>query len=129
MPRTTEAHSSIRTSLRIARLPDPNIRSSYPFRPSINGVKPDFVEHGGNLKAVMRMADETTHRGLGVVFRTVDLRANAFREEIGTSFAAPAVAHRAAAASPRALTRLCNPFRRALLGTHMPIGPTRQSPC
>lgn len=101
----------------------PLARAGQPFPltrcgPSINGaVKPDFVEHAGNL-AVMRSGGRTRHSGLGVVslnggFAT----ASAFCEDIGTSYAAPVVAHKAArllAELPAASTHLL----RALLGAH-----------
>ncbi len=101
----------------------PLARTGQPFPltrcgPSINGaIKPDFVEHAGNL-AVMRSGGRTRHSGLGVVslnggFAT----ASAFSEDIGTSYAAPVVAHKAArllAELPTASTHLL----RALLGAH-----------
>jgi hypothetical protein len=101
----------------------PLARTGQPFPltrcgPSINGaIKPDFVEHAGNL-AVMRSGGRTRHSGLGVVslnggFAT----ASAFSEDIGTSYAAPVVTHKAArllAELPTASTHLL----RALLGAH-----------
>lgn len=101
----------------------PIARSEHPFPltrsgPSINGaIKPDFVEHAGNL-AVMRMAGRTTHRGLGVVTTNGGFAGgHAFREEIGTSFAAPAVAHRAAKLL-RHVPNASHNLLRALLGAH-----------
>lgn len=101
----------------------PIARAGHPFPltrsgPSINGaIKPDFVEHAGNL-AVVQLTGRTTHRGLGVVTTNGGFAAGAaFREEIGTSFAAPAVAHRAA----KLLRRVPNASHnllRALLGAH-----------
>ncbi|HMN75942.1 MAG TPA: S8 family peptidase [Burkholderiaceae bacterium] len=101
----------------------PIARAGHPFPltrsgPSINGaIKPDFVEHAGNL-AVVQLTRRTTHRGLGVVTTNGGFAAGAaFREEIGTSFAAPAVAHRAA----KLLRRVPNASHnllRALLGAH-----------
>jgi len=101
----------------------PLARTGQPFPltrcgPSINGaIKPDLVEHAGNL-AVMRSGGRTRHSGLGVVslnggFAT----ASAFSEDIGTSYAAPVVAHKAArllAELPAASTHLL----RSLMGAH-----------
>jgi len=101
----------------------PIARSGHPYPmtrsgPSVNGaIKPDFVEHAGNL-AVRRNGGGTTDRGLGVV--TINggfAGGSAFREEAGTSFAAPAIAHRAA----KLLRRVPNASHnllRALLGAH-----------
>ena len=101
----------------------PIARAGHPFPltrsgPSINGaIKPDFVEHAGNL-AVVQLTGRTTHRGLGVATTNGGFAGGAaFREEIGTSFAAPAVAHRAA----KLLRRVPNASHnllRALLGAH-----------
>ena len=85
--------------------------------PSINGaIKPDFVEHAGNV-ALDRMGAPQV-RGLGVVSLNSGFAAGPpFCEDLGTSYAAPAVAHKAAMllrhlpdASPNLL--------RALLGAH-----------
>lgn len=64
---------------------------------SVGGaVKPDVVEYAGNL-ALMRSGGRTRHTGLGIV-STCGGFANGrpFAEDIGTSYAAPQVAHRAA---------------------------------
>jgi hypothetical protein len=101
----------------------PIARTGQPFPltrsgPSINGaIKPDFVEHAGNL-AVARLTGRTTHRGLGVVTTNGGFAGGAaFREEIGTSFAAPAVTHRAAKLLRRVPDASHN-LLRALLGAH-----------
>lgn len=108
-PNSREDHPLARTGQ-----PFPLTRSG----PSINGaIKPDFVEHAGNL-ALMRTGGRNRHAGLGVVslnggFAT----ASAFREDIGTSYAAPVLAHKAAkllTELPTASTHLL----RALLGAH-----------
>jgi hypothetical protein len=64
---------------------------------SISGaIKPDLVEHAGNL-ALMRTGGRTRHQGLGVVSTSGNFAAgHPFAEDIGTSYAAPQVAHRAA---------------------------------
>jgi hypothetical protein len=65
--------------------------------PSINGaIKPDLVDNAGNL-AVMRNGGRPRQAGLGLV-STCGNFANGrlFAEDIGTSYAAPQVAHRAA---------------------------------
>ncbi len=101
----------------------PIARTGHPFPltragPSINNaIKPDFVEHAGNL-AVTRLAGQTVHRGLGVVTTNGGFAGgSAFREEVGTSFAAPAVAHRAAKLLRRVPDASHN-LLRALLGAH-----------
>jgi hypothetical protein len=101
----------------------PIARTGHPYPltrsgPSVNGaIKPDFVEHAGNL-AVRRAGGGTVDRGLGVV--TVNggfAEGGAFREVAGTSFAAPAVAHRAAKLLRRVPDASQN-LLRALLGAH-----------
>lgn len=101
----------------------PIARTGHPFPltrsgPSIGGaIKPDFVEHAGNL-AVARMTGRTAHRGLGVVTTNGGFAGgHAFREEVGTSFAAPAVAHRAAKLL-RSVPDASHNLLRALLGAH-----------
>lgn len=86
--------------------------------PSINGaVKPDLVEHSGNL-AVTRNGSRIHHRGLGLVSTSGDFaNGRPFSEDIGTSYAAPQIAHRAARlleALPDASANLL----RALLAAH-----------
>ena len=85
--------------------------------PSVNAaVKPDFVEYAGNV-AVDRLGNPQT-RGMGVLSLNSGFAAGRpLREDIGTSYAAPRVAHRAA----RLLAELpgSSPhLLRALLGTH-----------
>jgi len=101
----------------------PIARTGHPFPltrsgPSINGaIKPDFVEHAGNL-ALVRLTGRPTHRGLGVVTTNGSFAGgHAFREEVGTSFAAPAIAHRAAKLLRRVPAASHN-LLRALLGAH-----------
>lgn len=101
----------------------PIARAGQPFPltrsgPSINGaIKPDFVGHAGNL-ALVQLTGRTTHRGLGVVTTNGGFAGGAaFREEIGTSLAAPAVAHRAAKLLRRVPDASHN-LLRALLGAH-----------
>lgn len=101
----------------------PIARTGHPFPmtrsgPSINSaIKPDFVEHAGNL-AVARLTGRTVYRGLGVVTTNGGFASgHAFREEVGTSFAAPAVAHRAAKLLRR-VPEASHNLLRALLGAH-----------
>lgn len=65
--------------------------------PSINGaIKPDLVDNAGNL-VVMRTGGRTRQTGLGLVSTCGDFaNGRPFAEDIGTSYAAPQVAHRAA---------------------------------
>jgi hypothetical protein len=98
-------------------------RANQPFPltrrgPSINGaIKPDVVEHAGNL-ALMPASGRPRHAGLGVVSLNGGYASGAaFKEDIGTSYAAPQVAHKAArllAAEPDASPNLL----RALIGAH-----------
>lgn len=86
--------------------------------PSINGaVKPDLVDHAGNL-AVMRTGGRTRHTGLGLVSTCGDFaNGRPFAEDIGTSYASPQMAHRAArllGTLPAASANLL----RALLAAH-----------
>lgn len=88
--------------------------------PSINGaIKPDLVEHAGNV-AINRGTNQARHQGLGVLSFNGGFGQSgggAFREDLGTSYAAPVVAHKAA----RLLQDLPNAtpnLLRALLGVH-----------
>ena len=86
--------------------------------PSIIGaIKPDIVEHAGNL-ALMRTGGRFRYGGLGVVSLNGGFaQGAAFGEDIGTSYAAPLIAHKAArllAELPQATPNLL----RALLGAH-----------
>lgn len=86
--------------------------------PSINGaIKPDLVEHAGNV-AIPRTGGGSRHAGLGVVsFNGGFAGGQAFSEDIGTSYAAPLIAHKAArllAELPDATPNLL----RALIGAH-----------
>jgi hypothetical protein len=65
--------------------------------PSINGaIKPDLVDYAGNL-AVMRSGGRARQTGLGLISTCGDFaNGRPFAEDIGTSYAAPQVAHRAA---------------------------------
>lgn len=99
-------------------------RANQPFPltrrgPSISGaIKPDVVEHAGNV-ALMRTGGRPRHTGLGVVSLNGGFATHgfAFKEDIGTSYAAPQVAHKAArllSALPNATPNLL----RALIGAH-----------
>jgi hypothetical protein len=93
--------------------PSPFTRSG----PSINGaIKPDFVEPAGNM-AVMR-SGRLEERGLGVLtLHSGFASGKLFTEDIGTSFAAPALANKAVRLlrnNPGTSAHLL----RALLGAH-----------
>lgn len=64
---------------------------------SVGGaIKPDVVEHAGNL-ALMRTGGRIRHAGLGIVSTCGDFaNGRPFAEDIGTSYATPQVSHRAA---------------------------------
>jgi len=86
--------------------------------PTNNGaIKPDVVAHAGNI-ALRRTGGGTDHAGLGVVSLNGGFALGpAFKEDIGTSYAAPQVAHQAArllAEVPDASPSLL----RALIGAH-----------
>jgi len=85
---------------------------------SIGGaIKPDLVEHAGNL-ALMRTGGRPRHAGLGVVSTCGDfVTGRPFAEDIGTSYAAPQVAHRAARALGEVPDASAN-LLRALLSAH-----------
>ncbi len=94
---------------------------SYPLTrsgPSVNGaIKPDFVEHAGNL-AVRRNGRGATDQGLGVLTTNGGFAGgHPFKEVVGTSFAAPLVAHRAAKLLRRVPDASHN-LLRAMLGAH-----------
>lgn len=101
----------------------PIARAGQPFPltrggPSINGaLKPDLIECAGNI-ALMRAGGRTRHTGLGIVSLNGGFaNGSAFREDIGTSYAAPLMAHKAArllAEVPNATPNLL----RALIGAH-----------
>ncbi|EAT14707.1 S8 family peptidase [Desulfuromonas acetoxidans] len=98
-------------------------RSGQPFPltrcgPSVNNaIKPDVIEHAGNL-ALMRDGGRVRYSGLGIVSLNGGFATGVpFAEDIGTSYAAPQVAHKAAkllAEVPNANPNLL----RALLGAH-----------
>ncbi len=85
---------------------------------SIGGaVKPDVVEHAGNL-AVTHVAGGTRHAGLGIVSTCGDFASGRpFSEDMGTSCAAPQIAHRAARLLGEVPNASAN-LLRALLGAH-----------
>ena len=108
-PNTIEDHVLAR-----AEQPFPLTRSG----PSASGaIKPDVVAHAGNI-ASRRTGGGTDHAGLGVVSLNGGFALGpAFKEDIGTSYAAPQVAHQAArllAEVPDASPSLL----RALIGAH-----------
>ncbi len=85
---------------------------------SIGGaIKPDLVAHAGNL-SLMRTGDRTQHAGLGIISTSGSFASgHPFAEDIGTSYAAPQIAYRAARlldAVPDASANLL----RALLAAH-----------
>lgn len=85
---------------------------------SVSGaIKPDVVDHAGNL-ALMRSGGRTRHAGLGMVSTCGDFaNGRTFAEDIGTSYAAPQVAHRAARLLNEVPDASAN-LLRALLAAH-----------
>lgn len=86
--------------------------------PSVGGaIKPDFVEEAGNL-AMMRVGGRMRHQGLGLVSLNSGFATGGpFSEDVGTSFAAPIVAHKAAMLSGK-LPDASSNLLRALLAVH-----------
>lgn len=85
---------------------------------SVGGaIKPDLVEHAGNL-AQMRTGGRPRHAGLGIVSTCGDFaNGRPFAEDIGTSYAAPQVAYRAARLLGEVPDASAN-LLRALLAAH-----------
>jgi hypothetical protein len=100
--------------------PSPITRSG----PTVAGaIKPDVVYYGGNVAIDMRTGSLRT-RGLGEVSARHDFVASGrlFREDLGTSFAAPVVAHHAArlvGGLPSGSPMLA----RAVIGAHARVTP------
>ena len=94
--------------------PSPFTRSGF----SVGGaVKPDFVEEAGNL-AVRNNVGNLRDQGLGIVsFNSGFASGRPFREDHGTSFAAPQVAHIAAKLAGRFPDNSIN-LVRAILACH-----------
>lgn len=86
--------------------------------PSICGaIKPDVVEHAGNI-VLRRGGVGTEHHGLGVVSLSGGFASGStFSEDIGTSYAAPQVANKAARLL-RELPEASHNMLRALIGAH-----------
>lgn len=89
--------------------------------PSVNeAIKPDLVDYGGNMLVDVRVDERPMagHQGVGELSASHDFAAGRlFREDSGTSFAAPRVANAAArilGKMPGASVNLC----RALLVSH-----------
>lgn len=94
--------------------PSPFTRSGFSVG---DAIKPDFVEEAGNL-AVTRNGGQTRHHGLGIVSMNSGFATGLpFREDHGTSFAAPKVAHTAARLAGRFPENSVN-LVRAILACH-----------
>jgi hypothetical protein len=108
-PNTREDHPLARTEQ-----PFPLTRCG----PSINGaIKPDVVEHAGNV-ALMRVGGQARHGGLGVVSLNGGFASGpAFSESIGTSYAAPCIANKAARLNAELANATPN-LLRTLIGAH-----------
>lgn len=87
--------------------------------PSVGkAIKPDFVEAAGNLSGHRHADAQPRWRGLGVASLNAGFAlGKPFRESIGTSFAAPVVAHKAAQLHTRFPEQSIN-FIRSLLALH-----------
>ena len=86
--------------------------------PSVNrAIKPDVVEEAGNL-AVMRATGRPRHQGLGILSLSGNFaQGHPFAEDIGTSYAAPKVAHRTAKLLKH-LPDASHNLLRAIIGAH-----------
>jgi len=86
--------------------------------PSVNkAIKPDLVEPAGNL-AMMRTGGRSRHTGLGVFSLHGGFASGSlFAEDIGTSYAAPQAAHKAARILKQMPEASAN-LLRALMGAH-----------
>lgn len=94
--------------------PSPFTRSGFSVG---DAIKPDFVEEAGNL-VVTRNGGNTRHHGLGIVSMDSGFASGRpFREDHGTSFAAPKVAHIAAKLAGRFPENSVN-LVRAILACH-----------
>lgn len=94
--------------------PSPFTRSGFSVG---DAIKPDFVEEAGNL-AVTRNGGQLRYRGLGIVSMNSGFAAGyPFREDHGTSFAAPKIAHMAAKLAGRFPDNSVN-LVRAILACH-----------
>jgi hypothetical protein len=81
-------------------------------------IKPDLVEDAGNLAGQRQPNGQPRNRGLGLVSLNAGFASGRpFREDIGTSFAAPVVAHKAAQLHARFPDQSIN-FLRSLLALH-----------
>lgn len=59
-------------------------------------IKPDFVEEAGNWAVPAHASGVFREKGLGIVSLSNNPLSGLFREDLGTSFAAPLLAHKAA---------------------------------
>jgi hypothetical protein len=87
--------------------------------PSIGGaIKPEVVEEAGNWAAPRAAVGMPRHRGMGVVSLNSGFASGlAFSEDVGTSYAAPVVAHKAAVLSGKLPGASAN-LLRAILAAH-----------
>ena len=115
--RDTQRHPNTIEDLPIAQaadLPFPLGRAGFSVG---NAIKPDLVEHAGNL-AIMRTGGRTHHAGLGIISTSGGFAGgHLFAEDIGTSFASPQIAHRAARLLSEVPDASAN-LLRALLAAH-----------
>lgn len=121
LARNTATAGAQRHEETIEELPIAHTGQPAPFTragPSIGGaIKPDLVEDAGNW-AVRRLGGVASHRGLGVVSMNSGFAGGQpFSEDVGTSYAAPKVAHIAALVAGRVPEATGN-LVRAMLATH-----------
>lgn len=100
LARNTATAGAQRHEETIEELPIAHRGQPAPFTragPSIGGaIKPDLVEEAGNW-AIRRLGGVASHRGLGIVSTNSGFAGGRpFSEDVGTSYAAPKVAHVAA---------------------------------
>jgi hypothetical protein len=116
-----QSQDAVRNSQSIEDVPIARVGHPSPFTRSGlsvgQAIKPDFVEDAGNL-AFVPSRNSVRHQGLGVVSTSVGFAAGRpLKQDHGTSFAAPRVAHLAARLAHRFPDQSVNLIR-AILACH-----------
>ncbi len=116
-----QTHDAVRNPHAIEDVPIARVGQPSPFtRAGLSvgqAIKPDFVDDAGNL-AFIPLRNTVRHQGLGVVSTNVGFASGRpFKQDHGTSFAAPRVAHLAACLTHRFSAQSIN-LARAILACH-----------
>lgn len=120
--RKTASREAQKHTDRIEDVPIAGMSEPSPFTrcgPSVaKAVKPDFVEEAGNLAYLRHARGNPRHMGLGLIsLNSGFANGKPFREDYGTSFAAPIVARKAAKLATAFPESSMN-FIRSLLALH-----------